>query len=195
MRVKNMIGFVLSLCLCIAIYLAFNQARFGSLFDTGYLYLDLGGFLKSRFERFGLFHPAYVPFNFFYMFFQGPHIEFHNLIPIGMDPFGTSLIFASPFVLFAFFAKWNRLLILSAWCSIGLTLLHMLFYYNNGFAQWNAQRFTLDFLSILILLVAMSSQHVNKNIFRISIVYSVFLNIMALIFLPIANTLALLFTH
>jgi hypothetical protein len=194
-KARQIIGFVLSLFLCIAIYAAFNWARYGSLFDTGYSYLNLGGFLKSRFERFGLFHPAYFAFNFVYMFFQGPHIDFSGLKPIGMSPFGTSLLFASPFVLFAFRAKWARVLILTSWCSIGVILLHLLFYYNNGWVQRNTQRFTLDFLPVLILLVAMSVRQVNMNIFRIAIAYSVFLNVIALIALPIVNTLVPLFAH
>jgi photosystem II stability/assembly factor-like uncharacterized protein len=184
-RLRNVFSFVLSLTLCVGVYLVFNWARFGNPFDTGYSYLDLHGFYKARVEHYGLFGLKYLPFNFIYMFFQGPHVEFTNgLRPTGMDPFGTSLIFASPFVLFAFLAKGKKALIISAWITIGLTVFHMLLYNNNGVFQSNTQRFTLDFLPVLIVLVALSLPHVNTRLFRISIAYSVFLNIVSMVFLP-----------
>jgi hypothetical protein len=173
----------------------FNWARFGSPFDTGYGHLNLGGFLASRTERFGLFHPAYLPFNLTYMFFQGPHLVFDQeliLLPQGMDFLGTSLTFASPFVFFALCAKWDRILIYSAWIAIGLSLLHMLFYYNNGWGQINTQRFTLDFLPILMLLVAQSVPNIDKKTRKLLytlITYSIVLNIMVFFLLPVARRL------
>jgi hypothetical protein len=121
------------------------------------------------------------------MFLQGPHIEFGGelkLIPQGMDIFGTSLIFASPFVLFALFAKGNKVTIYSAWTAIGFTLLHMLLYYGNGYVQINVQRYTLDFLPVLILLVAWSLQNSDRKLLCTLMTYSVLLNIIALFLLP-----------
>jgi hypothetical protein len=187
-RLSNAIGFLVPVCLSIGIYLLFNWARFGSMFDTGYSYLTLvEGFLDLRIKRFGIFHPAYLLSNFIYMFLQGPHIEFGGelkLIPQGMDIFGTSLIFASPFVLFALFAKGNKVTIYSAWTAIGFTLLHMLLYYGNGYVQINVQRYTLDFLPVLILLVASSLQNIDRKLLCTLITYSVLLNIIALFLLP-----------
>ena len=191
-KIRETLGFVFPVCFCIAAYLLFNRARFDSMFDTGYSRMALLGFLKLRVEQFGLFHPIYFPFNFIYMFLQGPHIEFSGellLKPESMNFFGTSLTFASPFVFCAFFAKWNKALFYSAWISICLTLLHMLFYYNNGWGQINTQRFTLDFLPVLVVLVALSVKNVNKKLFYISIIYSVSLNILSFFVLSAARRL------
>lgn len=187
-KVWAMLSFVFALSTCILVYLAFNYFRFGSPFDTGYSYLDLEGFLALRVKRFGLFSPAYVPFNLIYMFFQGPHLEFGGSVtPQAMDPFGTSITFASPFLFSAFFAKGNKLMRISAWLAIGLTITHMVFYYNNGWAQANTQRFTLDFLPVLLVLVALSIESIKKHmsLFYWAIVYSVTLNIITLLLFPL----------
>ena len=144
---------------CIGVYCLFNLVRFGNMLDTGYQYMPLQSFLAARVEKYGVFNLAYVPFNFIHMFVQGFHVSFagrEQLLP-QLDRFGTALTMASPFVFLAFWARGPRLLLAAAWTSVAFTLVHLLFYYNNGFVQFNAQRFTLDFMPILILLVALSN--------------------------------------
>lgn len=192
-KLKRIIGFGASLIACVGAYLVFNAVRFGSIFDTGYTYLQFPNnpFFETRLARFGLFHPAYIPFNFAYMFLQGPHIEFEQfLLPVAMDPFGTSLVFASPFVLLAIFAKGNKSLTYSAWVTVSLSLLPILLYYGNGHVQYNTQRYSLDFLPVLTLLVAFSLENVDRRILPILVMYSVLLNVVALILLPIISRLA-----
>ena len=186
-KVWTTTSFLIALGACVLVYLVYNYLRFGNPFDTGYSYLKLGSLLNSRVERFGLFNIAYVPINVIYMFFQGPHFEFQGtLIPQTMDPFGTSITFASPFLFFAFFAKCNKLIKISAWSAISISLIHMMLYYNNGLVQVNTQRFTLDFLPLLLVLVALSLTSVKKylSFFYLSVVYSVTLNIIALLLFP-----------
>lgn len=178
----NILGFMLSVGFCLGIYLAYNWIRFGNILDTGYSYLLLSGFLKERFERFGLFHPAYVPFNFIHMFLQGFHITFSPPTYLGgmqMDPFGTSLAFASPFVFIAFRAKWKRSLLWAAWTSITMSLIHILLYCCNGWIQVNAQRYSLDFLPILILLVALGTKWTAESLWKAAMIYSILLNVLA----------------
>jgi hypothetical protein len=143
-------------------------------------------------ERYGLFHPIYVPFNLIHLFLQGFHIQFTPptyLWPgrIKMDPFGTSLTFASPFVFLSLLAAWKRPLKWAAWFSVASTLIGALFFCNNGWVQWNTQRFTLDFLPILILLVASGAQKVNPAWWKAAIVYSISLNVLALFCIPLLN--------
>lgn len=188
-RILNLAGFMSMILLSIGIYLGFNYLRFGNPFDAGYAYIDHVGPLRIRFDQYGLFNPAYIFFNAAYMFFQGPHLVFadDSLLPQGMDPFGTSLLFASPFVLFAFLARWKKSLLFGAWASIVLILVAQLLYYNNGWVQSNAQRFSLDFMPILILLVALSLASINRRLFRYSVVYAVLLNTFVYLLLPLIN--------
>lgn len=182
-KASNIIAFFFSLGLCFSLYLLFNWIRFDNIFNTGYSYIALPGFLNERVARYGLFSPVYIPFNLLYMFIQGFHVEFSSathLSGITMDPFGTSITFASPFVFFAFWAKWKNKLLWGAWISISLMIIHTLLYYNNGYVQANTQRFSLDFLPIIIILVALSLKSIPKNLWKASVVYSIIMNVLAL---------------
>jgi 4-amino-4-deoxy-L-arabinose transferase-like glycosyltransferase len=186
-RMGNIFEFLVMLGICVAVYMTFNWIRFGDPFDTGYSHIVLQDLLKERVERHGLFHWAYVPFNFFYMFLQGFHLSFDPpayLSGYSPDRFGTSITFASPFVLYAILARWKRPVLVGAWISIGLAILHMLFYHNNGFVQINCQRFSLDFFPILMLLVALGTRRVGDRWWKAVIVYSILLNVLALVVLP-----------
>ncbi|WNG41103.1 glycosyl transferase family 39 [Archangium violaceum] len=173
---------------CTLAYLALNAARFGNPFDTGYAGMPLGDFLAERVKRYGLFHPAYVPFNFFHMFLEGPHFMFggpRQLAPTGMDGLGTSLTFASPFVFVALAARGERALRVAAWSMVLLALVHMLHYYNNGWVQLNAQRFSLDFLPVLWVLVALGTRRLETRLWKGLVAWSVGLNVFALALLPV----------
>jgi len=208
-KLTNVTGFIGAFGLCVGVYLVFNWLRFDNVLDTGYAHIPLMGHLKERVDRLGLFNIAYVPFNLAYMFLQGFHLEFvppTYLTVVGVDPFGTAITFASPFILAAFWAKQitpaptadgraagddirgRKNLLGAAWASVCLTLIHVLFYYNNGSLQWNAQRFSLDFLPVLIILVARGAKHQNKKLWQATIVYSILLNTLTLVLMarPIA---------
>ena len=76
------------------------------------------------------------------------------LRPLQISGMGTALTFASPFVFLAAWARRPRALVVAAWASVTLALLHMLGYYNNGWVQPNAHRFALDFFPALLVLRA-----------------------------------------
>jgi hypothetical protein len=183
-------GLLAVLGLWIGLYLYLNWLRFGNPFDPGYEYLiNNPQILEPRAVRYGLFNVAYIPFNFTYMFIQGFQIRFDPntsyLRVMDMDPFGTSLTFASPFLFIAFWAKWERNMLRAAWVSIALILGMLLAYFSNGWVQPNAQRYSLDFIPILILLVALGMQRVNARIWKVAIAYSVILNVLALFVIPL----------
>lgn len=188
-KIINIASFVFASALCVSVYLAFNWLRFGNIFDTGYSYIHLRWLLKLRHETFGTFSLFYVPFNFINMFLQGFHMDFRSgfyLWDMKMDRFGTSLTFASPFIFVAIRAlSQKKKLILSAWVSICLMLICMLFYYNNGYSQVNTQRFTLDFMPILIVLIALGTKRFSEPIWKTAVAYSIFLNFLALFLIPL----------
>lgn len=191
-KIKSALSFTSVFAFSIGIYLALNWLRFGNIFDTGYSHFVLQGYLKERFNEFGLFHPAYVLFNFIYLFFQGPHFTFGGdgtLVYQGLDRFGTSLTFASPYIFISFAARWKRKLLAAAWIVIALSIIHLLFYYGNGKVQINAQRYTLDFFPILIILVALGTKYVPALLWKVMVVYSVVLNSITLFFVPVTEKL------
>ena len=187
-RAWNLAGFFISVGIGILIYLGFNYYRFGT-FGSGYEALNYdtyGGpenFLWSRVSQHGIFSPAYVVFNTVYMFIQGYHIKFGGADMLefsSVDWFGTSLLAASPFVIAAFRAKEDRLLLWGGWAAVVLPLIHALFYHNNGYIQYNTQRFTMDFMPVLIILSALGFKNSSQDLryyWMGMIIYSILLNL------------------
>jgi hypothetical protein len=187
--------FACGLAVCVGIYLFYNQLRFGNPFDTGYSYLELGGFLDEKVKQHGLFSLSFLPLNAVYMFLQGFHINYgdapmtvtdvHQYWPI--DPYGTSLIAASPFVFFALKAQWKKSFLATMWISVAIVMLGGLLYYNNGWVQYNAQRFAVDFLPALMILVALGVKNAPEKYWKPLVVYAVFLNAVTMLIIPTAG--------
>jgi hypothetical protein len=175
-----------AIALCVALYLGYNALRFGNPLQTGYTLMPLSGFLKERFDYHGLFDLRYLPFNLYYLLLAGFQIEFAPpafLRPIGLSPFGTAITIASPFIFSALLARGNKALLIAAWASIALILVPQLFYYNNGWMQFNAQRFTLDFWPVLFVLVAMGAARAPRTLWHAAIVFAIALNVVNWAFL------------
>ena len=182
-RLGSLLTFGSSFGVAIAVYLTFNWLRFGNPFDTGYSkWVLTDPFMLERWNNFGSFHPWYFFHNFAYMFIQGFHLEFSPPMYLDkphVDPFGTSLTFASPFVFFAFQARGRKFLRWGAWISVGFCLLHALFYFGNGWVQENGIRYALDFIPVLVVLVALGIHRVDSKIWKGAIAYSIALNLLA----------------
>lgn len=188
-QTANLGWFFLALGINIALYLGFNYYRFGT-FGSGYELMNYqafggpGNFLGERVSEYGIFDPAYFFYNAYHMFIQGYHIEFGGktmLEVTGLSRFGVSLLAASPFVIAAFRAGRDKWLLWGAWVSVLLTLLTALFYHNNGYIQYNTQRFSLDFMPVLILLIAWGFENSSddlKSYWKGMIVYSICLNVL-----------------
>jgi len=156
--------------IALAIYFAYNYLRFGSPMETGYSYIfpiewqgteyDAGQFLKDRVRDLGIFSRQYFPFNAIYMFIAGPHVEFGGKYMTDMVSFdvnGASLFLVTPVFLLALLAPWNR----SFWFGLGTVAIILgmtLFYHSNGFSQYSAQRYALDWLPILLIFLARGVQ-------------------------------------
>lgn len=187
-KVWNLVGFFISVGFGILIYLGFNYYRFGTI-GTGYEALNYDTYggqenvLWARVSQHGIFSPAYFIFNSVYMFIQGYHIQFGGADMLefsGVDRFGTSLLAASPFVIAAFRAKGDRLLLWGGWAAVLFPLFHALFYHNNGYIQYNTQRFTMDFMPVLMILSALGFKNSSQDLryyWMGMIVYSILLNL------------------
>ncbi len=165
------------------IYLWFNWARFENPFEAGSRFIPVGPVWTENVSRYGIFNVAYVPFNLMQLLFQGFHFELSRG-QFKMDRNGTSILFASPWIFAAVRASWDRPLLIAAWASVLLTLAHQMVYYSNGWAQVNAQRYTLDFLPILLPLVALGVKRCPPALWKGAVAYSVGLNFLALVLLP-----------
>lgn len=187
----NLAGFGAAAGLGVAVYLAFNYARFGNALETGYRYMEFGGFAKERLARHGLFSAAYIPFNLIYLVVQGVHIDFTSpakLAGVTTDGFGASLLGTSPYLAVAVFARRAETPLRMLWLSVAAIVMGQLLYLNNGFTQTNTQRFTLDFMPVLFVLVAIGlrseSDRGRAGIWRGAIAYAALLNALVIAVLP-----------
>ena len=166
----------------LAAYFAYNYARFGSPLETGYSYIfplawvDTASqeFLGNRVRDHGIFSKNYFLFNTIYMFLAGPHVDFGGRYltqMTGFDTFGASPFLVTPVLFAALLARWDR----SFWfgaitCGVilGLTLL----YHSNGFTQYSAQRYILDWLPIWLVFLARGIRSEHNAIVSILVCYS-----------------------
>lgn len=169
----------------ITAYLTVNYLRFDNPFDTGYGHIPYEGMLGERVRQYGLFSLQYVPFNLYHLLLKGHDVVFtgaDGLKAQGMDLFGTSLTAASPFLLAGFYQRLPRLQMAGVLTVTLLITALLLCYHNNGWHQVNAQRFTLDFLPLLMLPVISAWHHFPRKIFKALIAYSTIVNLFTLLF-------------
>jgi hypothetical protein len=168
----------------LACYFAYNYWRFGDPLETGYHYITFEGrggdsTLRSRVDQHGLWSGAYVVYNLFYFFFQGFHAEFaspQKIALTGLDPGGSSFLAASPWLLLAFFAKRDLRTFLAAAMMVGFTAM-LLFYHSNGFSQYNAQRYALDWLPAVLIAMAPALTVHRLEWFRLMVAWGIVLNV------------------
>lgn len=173
----------------VGFYLWYNALRFGSPLSTGYAFLELQGALKEKAAHYGLFHPAFLPFNLSYLLLEGPTLVFGgpgNLRVQGASVYGTALTLASPFLFLGVRAQATAHVSRRELMTTGVTtlviLVPTLFYYNNGYQQINCQRFTLDFIPLLVVPVALGLRCTAEPLWRSLILWSVLLNAVMLPF-------------
>src|SRR5260221_13722595 len=89
------------------------------------------------------------------MLLAGPVYEAKtNTILPSVD--GMSLLLSSPAFL-SLIRPWQRsALVIGAWLSVGLSLIPLLAYYNTGWWQFG-YRFSLDYMTPLVLLIAVGA--------------------------------------
>ncbi|MDZ7603132.1 MAG: hypothetical protein U1A06_17345 [Hoeflea sp.] len=167
----------------ILLYLLYNQARFGSPFETGYIHIEYPpGVLKERLDEYGLWNWKYVPFNLYHALVQGFHAEFEGvgqLDLVGMDRFGTAFLVASPWLAMLFFTPMNRSTAVSGLLVAGL-IAAMLFYHSNGFTQYNVQRYMLDWLPAALVMLAHAVQRHTTPLFPLAVLWGMGLNAVTL---------------
>lgn len=166
----------------------FNYSRFGDALNLGYAYIAGSDFTVNS-----LFDFRIIPRNIYVMFLRGPNMDIlldRNVVtpafefPFGIlgSDIGTSLTFASPFLLYAFFASFRNRVVLAGSLAILFNLIPVLCYVALGLFQLNSARYAIDFLPILFLLTLMGLKN-RKDLtqpFQFLIKYSIVLNVLFL---------------
>ena len=167
----------------VGIYLLYNQARFGSLLETGYAHIDYPpGILKDRLDTHGLWSLSYLPFNLYHALVQGFHARFEgplNIDLVGIDRFGSAFLVASPWLAMLFFTPINRR---TVFCGllVAVLVVVMLFYHSNGYTQYNVQRYMLDWLPAALVMLAYAVQRQAAPLFPLAAIWGMGLNAVTL---------------
>ncbi|WP_119392916.1 hypothetical protein [Taklimakanibacter lacteus] len=166
----------------LAVYLAYNYWRFGDPLDSGYNTIQFtadGSVLGERVAAYGLWNIHYVPFNLFYFLLQGFHADFTGpaRLTLGsLDNAGTAILAASPWLLLLFFTRLGRIEFFALLLIAGFSAA-LLFYHSNGFSQYNAQRYVLDWLPAALLVLVPALTQARLEIFRLLVTWGVVLNV------------------
>lgn len=137
---------------------AYNAARFGSPLETGYKYQALPDPALSEAYRAGLLSLRHLPKNLYFFAIAAPDLVGGNDVPIlrrpylRPSPWGTGVIFVSPWLLAGLWARGSRAAIL----AVGglLVLAPGLLAVGGGFVQFG-YRYSIDALPFFAALAAM----------------------------------------
>lgn len=149
--IRNGFLAILPLIAGLAIYLGYNQIRFGSPFDAGLAYHQMSSFFRADYDQYGAFNLHYIPINFFYqyIFYPFPITETSKM--------GGSLFLLSPIFFGVFFAFRKPRLhwaVFALIASILVTNIPIMMLMGTGWVQFGP-RYTLDFTVPLLLLTAL----------------------------------------
>jgi hypothetical protein len=152
---KNL-EFDLGLAVVFSAYLAYNHARFGSPFTTGYYMIP--GLLAEHQYQHGFFSLQSIPRNMYAMLLKTPRFieEFPYLKPYRLG--GISLLLTTPFFLWAAKARGWDWLTVGCWGAIALTLCPILLHADPGGEQFG-YRYAIDFYPFLLLLAIRGMGH------------------------------------
>ena len=175
---KRLLSYFIVLCIGAIFWVFYNEIRWGTFNDIGYQ-LFCNQDIQCLQTPFGFQYFFYEVYSFFMrppdFITNGP---FQNAVfpyfKISND--GLALLFCSPALIIAFWAKrnWTTIMI---WLTSILILIPELLYYVNGFVQ-SGMRHALDFEPFLILLMALAlRQNPNRKFFYILLCYSIMVGI------------------
>ena len=147
-------------------YIAFNYARYHSIFDLG-----VASYLSTTPDAGkSLFALRYLPNNLNTLFFMAPRID--TKFPYIYPTFGgQSILTTSPAFLLAFKASWRRLDVALVAAGALLAATPVLFYVGNGASQFGTRHFVHAFPFVLVLM-ALGTRRMDQ-MSRVLIVISI----------------------
>jgi hypothetical protein len=149
-----------------------NLARFDDPFEFGHRYLQV--IQAPRIEKWGLFHYHYLARNLAAMFtslpwlsVQAPHVK--------ISLHGLAIWFTTPVLLWILWPRERTRTYLLVVVTALLVALPSLLYQNTGWIQFG-QRFSLDYMPLLVLLLALGGRRFGK-LFVALVVFAVAVNL------------------
>jgi hypothetical protein len=148
----------------IAVSLAFlgwyNQARFGSPWESGYRYLTVAW--QARMQQWGLFHYHYLGRNLGVFLTSLPYPAGPNSpAALQINGHGLALWFTSPFFLWLLWPRRTAPPHRALWWTVAAVAVPTLFYQNTGWLQFG-YRFSNDYAVFLFALLAIGGYRLGR---------------------------------
>jgi hypothetical protein len=154
-RLRSVIVFATPIALGLAVYGAYNWARFGSPFEAGYALTHVTEPTLIARRALGVFSPAQIPENLRLALVQGPILRARPPFVIP-DPHGLSMLLVSPALILASYAGFRGTTPRVLWVAAGLVAIPVLLFYGGGYVQYGF-RYSLDFTPFLVALIALGT--------------------------------------
>lgn len=186
-KLRRVLILLAGLAVPLLLVAAYNAARFGTPFETGFGLALLYDQRLDAARSAGLFSLRHVPRNLDLALVRLPDIVVENgrlawpwLRP---SPWGMGLFFTSPALLYVFRAPLRDRLVQASWTTVVCTALPLVTYYGIGFVQFG-YRYALDLMPFLVLIAARGMRR-TTSASRLLIAASVVINIWGAIWLSI----------
>ena len=167
-RLRRVAGFVVVLVPVAALWVWYNELRWGLPYDIGYTawYHQDGAGMPTG----SPFRLAYLDYELRSFFVQAP--ELLTTFPYAVPSIaGVALTWTSPALVLAFFTRRPPALVVALWALTVVTAAPNFVYYVNGFAQFG-MRHALDFEPFLFVLMALAVRRGANPIAALLMLYS-----------------------
>ena len=178
LSIKKLLIMAIPVVCCVMLFGIYNVARFGSFFETGYLYnITLHTYPLSLNLEHGYMSLEHIPANIYSFLFMSPQPFLQNAdgfilkFPyLKVSPWGLAIWFTSPLFLLLITQFKKNKFATSLLITILCLAIPVFTYYSVGFAQFG-YRYALDFLPFLFLLLlpCLSPQLSKKEIILITV--------------------------
>ena len=155
---RPLLGFAAPLVVFAIAGMAYNYARFGAPTEFGHTYLEVRQ--QAQIEQFGLASYHYLARNLAVALTLLPEI-----VPrapyVQISGHGLALWFTTPVLLLLLWPRDMNPLHRTLWFAVAAVALPSLLYQNSGWVQFG-YRFSLDYLVLLILLLAIGGRPLTR---------------------------------
>lgn len=138
--------------------MAHNHVRFGEAGEFGHSYLAVRQ--QSQMETLGMFSLHYLSRNLAVALALLPDLDLRSPY-VSISGHGLAVWFTMPIVLYALWPRDRPALHRSLWLCVALVAIPSLLYQNSGWFQFG-YRFSLDYLALLMLLVAIGGRPLTR---------------------------------
>lgn len=163
-------------------FYAYNYARFGSVWETGYGHAIVGSPVLEQALSYGLFSPVHIPKNLYILLLSMPQpvpninapvLQFPYIQP---SPWGMGILVTTPLFLYALRASGRDPRVVSAWLAVFAIGLPLMTYYGIGWIQFG-YRYALDFYPFLMVPTVLAMNQFWSRWVPIGIVACLLINI------------------